>query len=291
MQTALTRTGSAAALPTRATTDAHVIALWLHGKSPNTQEAYRRDVAGFLAQLPGGLRSCTLEDVQAFADRLGDQDLAAASRNRKLAAVKSLLTFGHQTGYLSFNVGAAVRLPKVRNRLAERILPEADVLRMIHQATKPRDYALLMVLYSTGARVSELAGLRWRDCQERKEGGQLTLFGKGERTRTVLIGRATWQALLDLQNFASADKHVFRGQRGPLTRKGLWDVVKRACKEAGITDAVSPHWLRHAAASHALDRGAPVHVVQQTLGHASLATTSRYTHARPTDGLAQYLPV
>lgn len=73
--------------------------------------------------------------------------------------------------------------------------------------------------------------------------------------------------------------------------QGSQNVKKRACKQAGITDTVSPHWLRHAAASHALDRGAPVHVVQQTLGHASLATTSRYTHARLTNGLAQYLSV
>lgn len=90
------------------------------------------------------------------------------------------------------------------------------------------------LIHFDGERVCELAGLRWRDCQERKEGGQLTLSGKGEQTRTVLVGRATWQALHILRNLAPDDKHVFRVQRGSLTRKGLWDVVIRTFKQTGM---------------------------------------------------------
>ena len=157
--------------------------------------------------------------------------------------------------------------------------------------------------------MSEIAGLRWRDCVERalergRPTGQLTLFGKGGKTRRVLLSADTW-AVLDAhrqreaaRGHAQADGPVLRSRKAgadgsarPLTRQQLWRVVKGLAKRAGLPKAVSPHFFRHAHASHALDRGAPPHLVQQTLGHASLQTTSRYAHARPDDSSARYLGV
>ena len=121
------------------TTDAAVVRLWVHGRSVNTQRAYQHDIGCFLAHVRRPLAQVTLGALQDFADSLLTSD---ASRRRRLAAVKSLLGFGHRLGYLPFDVGRALRQPAVRNRLAERILPEADIHRMLSLETNERNRAM-----------------------------------------------------------------------------------------------------------------------------------------------------
>ena len=306
------------AVVSQADDDAHLVRLWLHGKSANTRDAYERDVRAFVDFADVPLQRLTLQHVQDWTDVLTEAGLAASTRARKLSAVKSLLSFGHKLGYLIYNVGAAVSPPKQKDTLAERILPEAAVHRVLAVAdaaaengsfVQRRNALALRLFYASGGRVSELAGLRWRDCVERslergRPTGQVTLFGKGGKTRRVLLSADTW-AVLDghrqremARGFAEADGPVLRSRKAaddgsarPLTRQQLWRVVKGLARRAGLPDAVSPHFFRHAHASHALDRGAPPHLVQQTLGHASLQTTSRYAHARPDDSSARYLGV
>ncbi len=313
------RQPSALAQPvSQADDDHHLVRLWLHGKSPNTRDAYERDVQAFVDFADAPLSRLTLQHVQDWADVLEDAGLASTTRARKLSAVKSLLTFGHRLGHLVYNVGAAVRPPKTKDTLAERILPEAAVHRVLAtadaEAEAPgasfadrRNALSLRLFYASGGRVSELAGLRWRDCSARapergRPAGQVTLFGKGSKTRRVLLSAETW-AHVEAHRRREAeaghmDGPVLRSRKsGPdgaaraLTRQQLWRVVKDLAKRAGLPDAVSPHFFRHAHASHALDRGAPPHLVQATLGHASLQTTSRYAHARPDDSSARYLGV
>jgi integrase/recombinase XerD len=135
-------------------------------------------------------------------------------------------------------------------------------------------------------------GLRWRDLQPRDNAGQITIFGKGGKTRAVLLSNGTWKPLIDLRGQADTDSPVFRSRKGgALDTSQAWRIVKAAALRAGINPKVSCHWLRHAHASHALDRGAPIHLVQQTLGHASVATTGIYLHARPADSSARYLGI
>ena len=302
----------------QANDDAHLVQLWLHGKSTNTRDAYERDLRSFVDFADVPLSRLTLQHVQDWSDELTEAELAASTRARKLSAIKSLLSFGHKLGYLTYNVGAAVSPPKQKDTLAERILPEAAVHRVLAIAdahaengsfVQRRNALSVRLFYASGGRVSELAGLCWRDCVERslergRHTGQVTLFGKGGKTRRVLLSADTW-AVLDAhrqrevaEGRAQADGPVLRSRKAggdgsarPLTRQQLWRVVKGLAKQAGLPDAVSPHFFRHAHASHALDRGAPPHLVQQTLGHASLQTTSRYAHARPDDSSARYLGV
>ena len=152
-----------------------------------------------------------------------------------------------------------------------------------------RNYALLLLAYASGGRVSELAGLKWRDVQPRGDAGQVTIFGKGGKTRMVLLPVAAWCKLQELGP-GVPDAPVFRSRAGGhLSTVQVWRIVRKAARDAGILADVSPHFLRHAHASHALDRQATIHLVQQTLGHASLATTSKYTHARPNDSSGRYL--
>jgi len=124
MTQALARTTVDTLRVQQADTDQQLVNLWLHGRSPHTQRAYRADVARFLAFVATPLPTVTLGDLQAFADALAQQDLAPSSRVRTLAAIKSLLAFGQRTGYLPLNVGAALKLPPKKDRLAERILSD-----------------------------------------------------------------------------------------------------------------------------------------------------------------------
>jgi len=132
--------------------------------------------------------------------------------------------------------------------------------------------------------------LKWSDLQGRDTAGQITVFGKGGKTRTVLMPQSVWNSLMSLRGDAGNGDPVFRSRKGGhLDESMVWRIVRKAAKRAGIAKEVSCHWLRHAHASHALDRGAPIHLVQQTLGHSSVATTGRYLHARPTDSSSSYL--
>lgn len=275
----------------QALNDLHSIELWLHGRSEHTQRAYRADVDRFRKVVPKLLGQVTLADLQEFADSL--EALEASSRCRCLSSVKSLLAFGHRIGYLPFDVGRVLRLPAVKNGLAERILPEVDLHRMLSLEPDERNRVLLLLLYASGIRRGELALLCWKDLQSNGESGQVTVFGKGGKTRSIHLPDSVWKQLQQLRGEASPGNPVFpsRKKGKPLTESGIWRIVKRAGKRAGIAVPVSPHWLRHAHASHALDRGAPIHLVQATLGHASITTTGRYLHARPKDSSSRFLPL
>jgi integrase/recombinase XerD len=284
-----------------AATDGRLIELWLHGKSDATIGAYRSDLSKFVDFTEGKpLRAVTLSDVQEFADFISEL-LAPASQARILAALKSLFAFGHQVGYLPFDVGRPVKLPPRRDRRAERIPSADDVHSMIAHAKKGRDRALIRSLYIGGLRVAEAVNLTTRDLVIRDDGseasGQLAVFGKGSKTRPVLVPRSLFDELLAL-SLPGPDAALFRSQKkgpdaGPraITARQAERIVKAAAKRAGLKNAseVSPHWLRHAHASHAMERGAKIHLVQATLGHSDISTTGRYLHARPGESSALYL--
>lgn len=274
--------------------DGRLIEVWLHGRSVHTQRAYRADIERFRAWAGKPLRQIVLAGLQQFSDSLGE--LAPASRYRTLSAIKSLLAFGHRIGYLPFDVGRALRLPAVRNRLAERILPEAELHRMLSLEPNLRNRAILTLLYASGVRVSELCGLSWRDVQPNGDGGQITVLGKGAITRSIQVPASVWKLVTGLRTLKAAPNDpVFASRKGRnggrLRAEAVFHIVRNAAARAGIELPVSPHWFRHAHASHALDRGAPIHLVQATLGHASITTTGRYLHARPNDSSSRFLPL
>ena len=277
------------AVPVQADSDATLIRLWLDGRPETTRRAYSRDAEVFLAFAGVAVRAVTLGHLQEWAGSL--EGLAPASRARKLAAMKSLFGFAHRLGFVPFDAARPLRLPKLRDRLAERIIPEADALRMISLEPNPRNHALLRLLYAGGLRASEACALQWTNLRGTKSGGLANVFGKGGKTRAILIQPKLWRLLSALRGGAGPDEPVFRSRAGAmLDRSQVHRIVKAAARRAGLPDAVSAHWLRHAHASHALDHGAPLHVLQGSLGHGSLATTTRYVHARPGDGSAKYLP-
>lgn len=286
--------------PPQAGSDDHLVDLWVaRSASPATRRKYRAEATRMRAFMGQPLSRIGIGDLQAYL--AGLEGKAPATRANATATLKSLFSFAQEIGYLRFNIGRAVKAPPVKNVLAERILSEPDAQRMVVLEPDLRNRTLLTVLYGGGLRISEVCGLRWRDMIERGPAGQACVgqacvFGKGGKTRSVLLSANTWALLVRMRAGRPVppepDAPVFVSRRGgSLDPSQAHRIVKAAARRAGLPEEVSAHWLRHAHASHALDRGAPVHLVQATLGHASLATTSRYTHARPAESSARFLGV
>ena len=286
------QSGVSRVIPKQADTDEQLISLWLHGKSPHTQRAYKSDTEQFFKFAKKPLRAVILSDLQNFSDSLDEKDLSAGSKRRVLSSVKSLISFAHKLGYLAFDISRPLILPSSKDTLAERILSENEVHRIIEAENNPRNKLILKLLYISGVRVSELCGLSWKDFKERADGGQMTVFGKGSKTRVILLPQNIWDELLSFRNGGSEDSPVFRSPKkdGSLHPTTILRVVKAAARKAGISKAVSPHWMRHAHASIASEK-APLHVVQASLGHQSIQTTSRYLHVKPNDCSSKYLRV
>ena len=279
------------------TTDQQLIAMWLDMKKGKTKEAYRGDIERFLLFVRKPLQTINLLDLQAYQQSM--EGLRQATINRRLAVVRALLTFGNKTGYLRYNVGSFVKLEKVDGNRARRIIGESDVVRMIDREPNKRNHALLRLLYHAGLRISEVVSLEWADVLPREDGGQISIMGKRDKRRYILLSQGMYDELVSLPR---KSQYVFASRQSDrLTIDMVSKIVHAAALRAGIScstdeigklrSRVSPHWLRHSHASHALDHGAPVHLVMETMGHESLATTSIYTHARPGASSSQFLLV
>ena len=274
------------------------------GASQNTIDAYRRDIEDFLAFLDR--QSLAIADIErrhiaSYLEGLGRDGLSAASRARRLSALRQFSTVLVASEVIDVDAFELVRGPK-KARALPKILSIADVDRLLATAQARADkatgadairalrlLALIEVLYATGLRVSELVTLPRAVLAG--DGKVLTVKGKGGRERLVPL---TGPAMTALTRFLAADgaagselstgasaRFLFpsRSAEGHLTRQRLGQDLKELAQEAGLDPArVSPHVLRHAFASHLLDRGADLRVVQQLLGHADISTTEIYTH-------------
>lgn len=265
------------------TSDLDLMNLWLSGRPTSTRAVYEPVARNFLDQFPQGMRQLTVADVLRWAERL---EGAPATRARHVATLKSLLSFAWRTGYTPINVGRLLPCVKVPNTLHEKLLEEEDVKSLLKWAKSLRNQSLVRVFYVGGLRISEAVTIRWIDVSP----GRITVLGKGTRNRTVVVPKSLTDDLLKLKpRGASAEDFVFRSYRDkPLSTRGARDILYRIADSAALK--LSPHSLRHTMASHSLERGAPLHVVRDTLGHANIATTSRYLHVRPGHGASQYLP-
>ena len=274
------------------------------GLADNTLKSYRRDLRRYVAWLATqgveGLDAVREETVTAFlmALREGDADhppLSAGSAARTVVAVRGFHKFAVREGISQVDPSAAVRPPAPAKRLP-KALPLADIERILDAAGAPgtalalRDRALLEVLYGTGARISEAVGLDLDDLDlgepDVAGGGTVLLRGKGSKERMVPVGSYAQEAVEaylvrgrpELSSVGRGLPAVFLNARGGrLSRQSAWTVLVKAAERAGVTAEVSPHTLRHSFATHLLDGGADVRVVQELLGHASVTTTQVYT--------------
>lgn len=270
---------------TRATNDLELMASWVAGlNSAHSKRNFEATALRFLEALPMGLRAAKVEDVRLAIASMVDGRSAGTARQYVLR-IKAFLGYGHRLGYLLFNAGAELKIkgPQRGAEIAKRILPEVDIVLLLRAATKPRDRLLLAVAYGGGLRVSELVNLTWANVLPGKGGkAQLSITGKGGVVRQVLLPKKLSDDLFAWRGDAGNNDPVLAARHGGhLTERAVLGLLKRIAKRAGVNEAVSPHWLRHAHASHALDRGATLVETQATLGHSNVATTSGYLHARP----------
>ncbi|MCU7730726.1 site-specific tyrosine recombinase XerD [Actinoplanes sp. KI2] len=266
------------------------------GLSRNTLASYRRDLDRYTRALAeagiGDLGAVRAADVTGHLATLRDEGLAPASAARAVSAVRGLHRFAAREGLVAVDVAAEVKPPAPAKRLPKALDVE-QVLRLLAVADDTplglRDRALLEFLYGTGARISEAVGAAIDDLDLAGEPAAV-LHGKGGRTRLVPVGgyaKAALEAYLVRGRPALVAKGkgtpaVFLNARGGrLSRQSAWTILNRAAAAAGLPvegpSAVSPHTLRHSYATHLLDGGADVRVVQELLGHASVTTTQVYT--------------
>jgi len=267
------------------------------GAASNTIAAYRTDLAdfaGFLAQRQVTLPAAAPGDIQAYLHAASAAGLTPASRARRLSAIRQLFKFLAAEGIIADDPATGLAGPK-RERPLPRTLSVADVDKLIETARRRsrdlegralfralRFYCLIEVLYATGMRVSELVALP--RAVLRGDPRVLTIKGKGGRERLLPLNPAAQSALgayLAVAGRFDNSPWLFasKAAEGHVTRQGFALDLKELAEEAGLDPArVSPHVLRHAFASHLLDRGADLRAVQQLLGHADISTTEIYTH-------------
>ncbi len=255
------------------------------GLSPHTVEAYGRDIrsfAQFLSNLPwpdvGG------EHVLSFLAHLKEKGYASSSICRTLVAVKVFFRFLKREGIVSIDLGRYFETPKMWQLIPDVLtVQEVDALLAQPKSDDPigaRDRAILELLYATGMRVSELCRLTLSDLSDTF----VKVKGKGKKERVIPVNK---------QAIAAVDRYLleFRGQakeenaplfitsRGkPIDRVSVWSRVKAYAKSAGIAKEISPHTLRHSFATHLLENGADLRLIQDMLGHEDIGTTDRYTH-------------
>lgn len=276
--------------------------------SPRTLVEYRRnagDFLGFLEARGTGWASPGRTDIRAYLADLADRGLAPSSIGGRLSAIRALYRHATRQGWLTADPLAGVRSPR-RPRRLPRVLGQTDAARLVEaplrterprrrqpshpeldEAIRRRDAAILELLYATGMRISELAGLVLGQVDVARR--RLRVVGKGNKERELLFGRPAAAALaaylsdgrgeLAARGGAAGVAAVFlNATGGPLTARGARLVVDRWASAAGIGRAASPHTLRHSFATHLLEGGADLRSVQELLGHANLATTQIYTH-------------
>lgn len=265
------------------------------GLSPNTVSAYRRDLTAFIGHLEQrtmtDLAAVQRADIMQYLMSLKGQGLKPTSLARKLVAIKVWFRFLAGERVIPQDPTSVLETPRTWKTLPD-VLSVPEVTRLLAQPNPRqrlgiRDRAILELLYATGMRVSELANLTVKDVH--LDLGFLRCIGKGSKERIVPIGRAAIRAVrVYLEKARPSLEHgraasaLFLSQRGTrLSRVMVWRLIRRYAAQARIAKRLTPHTLRHSFATHLLERGADLRVVQELLGHANIATTQLYTHVDP----------
>jgi integrase/recombinase XerD len=263
-----------------------------NGASDNTVDAYRNDIvrmASFARSIGRNApREVTTADLRKLLMHLKDLGLATASIARNVSSIRTYFRFLLGENEVAADPSEQISLPKGWKKLPEVLtVPEIEKLLEAPDLLRPlawRDRAMLEFAYASGVRVSELIDLRVRNLHLDEEFA--SVFGKGAKERLVPIGRRAIGALSvylretrpRLDRGKSEGRVFLNARGGPLTRMGVWKILREHVRAAGIEKRVTPHTLRHSFATHLLEGGADLAAVQEMLGHADISTTQIYTH-------------
>ncbi|MBF5059486.1 site-specific tyrosine recombinase XerD [Candidatus Neptunochlamydia vexilliferae] len=250
------------------------------GLSVNTIEAYERDIRRFTEEKDQEIKE---ETIVSHLSELKEKGYASSSVYRTLMALRVFFRFLKREGYVAKDPTALLDSPKMWQLIPE-VLSSDEVERLLHAPDREceegaRDKAILETLYATGIRVSELCGLSVHDVGDT----EIRVRGKGGKERVVPIGEEALLAidhyLANFRDDGGKECPLFLSKRGKrIGRTTVWERVKHYARVVGIEKEISPHTLRHSFATHLLDHGADLRVIQEMLGHADIGTTERYTH-------------
>ena len=255
------------------------------GVSLHTLRAYKKDLEEFKEYANKEAADIEMIDVRGFVALQIRNGLSKTTAGRRLAAVRSFLKFLTREGYLKSNPAKLVTTPKAEQHLP-RFLSVDDVFALVEKPDtvgfiNARDRAILELLYSSGLRVAEAAGLNLEDVNTKE--GLVKVRGKGKKERIVPIGTKAVEAIktymVEKILLKKKNKALFLNKSGtPLSDRGIRRIVVKYARLIGVSGQVGPHTMRHTFASHLLQAGADLRVIQELLGHASLSTTQKYTH-------------
>ena len=256
------------------------------GLSKNTVSSYKNDISSFLSWLNKkqiNYQQVSSKNINQFISNLFNSGLKSSSINRKISSIKHFYLFLSKKKIIKYSPADEIETPKQEKYLpismsedeVERLLSSPNSNRIIER----RDKAMIEILYATGMRISELVNLKLTDVDFNRS--VLKVFGKGSKERLVPYGEKAAEALdIYLRDRKRSDsKNVFLSNRGSqITRGAFWQRIKIYIKRENLKSSISPHTLRHAFATHLLNRGADLRSVQILLGHSDLSTTQIYTH-------------
>ena len=278
--------------------DKETVRIFLMQKSKHTVRAYARvsdEFIEFLNDSGRTLKLASVEDVLNFCSF--KNSCANATVVQRAAIIKALFAFGIKAGRLTNNPAILLKLKRVQNKISERNLSEDEVKAMIAGTKSLRDRAFLKLLYVSGCRRFEILNLNLEHCKEREDGSaKITVLGKGGRARTIIVSSSVWSTVKEMMGEDKKPKDpVFELSYGKskarMSESTAYNIVKRAAMRASILRRVSPHFLRHAHATHALNKGANLKLLQETLGHSSIEMTGKYLHANPEESSGAFLDV
>jgi integrase/recombinase XerD len=265
--------------------------------SKSTKMSYERLLRAFFGFYYNyGLKEITDIHITLYLKSL---NCSPATRNLNLMAISSLYSNLLKSGYIDKNPAAGLANEKVPDKMRSKILDFTQIERMIELESVSRNKILLKILYYTGVRITEALSLKSSCFRAANDGGAfMTVIGKGTKVRTIYVPDDIFTeiSLYFKKVNLNHDDFIFQSEEKlpglvskAISRMQAFRIVKQAAKNAKVDPLPSPHWFRHSSATHAIENGAPIHVVQQSLGHSSIQTTSHYLHAAPTKSNANFL--
>ena len=279
-------------LLTKATTDNEIILSWLQDKpSKLTQKQYSINVRQFINYVGCSLCDVKYEDMHGYIRMLEMKGYKPSTIKTKLTSIKSLFSFSCQLSYLSHNVGTLVKFKASDSKLSDKLINHDDIKLMCQNTYYQRDKLIIKVLYSLGLRISETVNIKWTDFYNDGNFINLTVTGKGNKQRTLLITNHLYSELLKLKK--EGIEYVFTAydRPTPLTRQSVNIFLAKLQKKLGLQTRITPHKFRHSHATTSIKNGCDLSLLQQSLGHSSIRTTEKYLNYRKNEGSTQFIDI
>jgi integrase/recombinase XerD len=266
------------------TDETRLISSFLSQKTPNTQKAYETDLRSFFEfYLNVSLTIKDITDTHISVFLKENEHLKKSTLARKKAAISAFLKYCFKKKYLDHNPAELLDPIHVPEQTQNRVLDHEDIMMMLEREKNERNNVMIRLLYKTGIRAGELNKLKFIDIKKRSDIYFLNVMGKGQKPRSIRIDIDTANKLKSLKNSEDMSEYIFKSKnfKTSLSIQAICKIIKAAAKRIGLGDEVSTHWLRHSHATKALDNGVDLRVIQNTLGHDSILTTTKYTRVSP----------